>query len=83
MMTVCGVNRARSEHHHLTTASNITNLPIPMFVMRSGISQAPEGRRISPRIDGAGEPANRRRPATEPGQLQEDPRAGLCAVPRS
>jgi branched-chain amino acid transport system ATP-binding protein len=48
MMTVCGVNRARSGTV-LYDGRDITNLPTHL-IMRSGISQAPEGRRIFPRM---------------------------------
>jgi branched-chain amino acid transport system ATP-binding protein len=48
MMTVCGVNRARSGTITYS-GRNITNLPTHV-IMRSGISHAPEGRRIFPRM---------------------------------
>ena len=48
MMTVCGVNRARSGTVTYD-GRDITNLPTHV-IMRSGISQAPEGRRIFPRM---------------------------------
>jgi branched-chain amino acid transport system ATP-binding protein len=48
MMTVCGVNRARAGSIFYK-GQNITGLPTHE-IMRMGISQAPEGRRIFPRM---------------------------------
>jgi branched-chain amino acid transport system ATP-binding protein len=48
MMTVCGVNRARNGSI-LYNGMNITGLPTHE-IMRLGISHAPEGRRIFPRM---------------------------------
>jgi branched-chain amino acid transport system ATP-binding protein len=48
MMTVCGVNRARSGSI-VYDGRDITQLPTHQ-IMRLGISQAPEGRRIFPRM---------------------------------
>jgi branched-chain amino acid transport system ATP-binding protein len=48
MMTVCGVNRARNGTI-LYDGRNITSLPTHE-IMRLGISHAPEGRRIFPRM---------------------------------
>ncbi|HYM98320.1 MAG TPA: ABC transporter ATP-binding protein [Aestuariivirgaceae bacterium] len=48
MMTVCGVNRARTGSI-IYDGRDITSLPTHE-IMRLGISQAPEGRRIFPRM---------------------------------
>jgi branched-chain amino acid transport system ATP-binding protein len=48
MMTVCGVNRARAGSI-IYDGKDITSLPTHE-IMRMGISQAPEGRRIFPRM---------------------------------
>jgi branched-chain amino acid transport system ATP-binding protein len=48
MMTVCGVNRARAGNI-VYDGKDITSLPTHE-IMRLGISQAPEGRRIFPRM---------------------------------
>ncbi len=69
MMTVCGVNRARSGTITYN-GRNITNLPTHV-IMRSGISQAPEGRRIFPRMTVL-ENLQMGAATTEPGHFQED-----------
>jgi len=68
-MTVCGVNRARTGSI-LYNGRNITGLPTHE-IMRMGISQAPEGRRIFPRMSVL-ENLQMGAATTDPKYFQED-----------
>jgi branched-chain amino acid transport system ATP-binding protein len=69
MMTVCGANRARAGSI-LYDGRNITDLPTHE-IMRMGISQAPEGRRIFPRMSVL-ENLQMGAATTDPKYFQED-----------
>jgi branched-chain amino acid transport system ATP-binding protein len=69
MMTVCGVNRARTGSI-LYNGRNITDLPTHE-IMRMAISQAPEGRRIFPRMSVL-ENLQMGAATTDPKYFQED-----------
>ena len=60
MMTICGSPQRARRPHHPSTARTSPRWPTHA-IMRRGIAQAPEGRRIFRAHDGAREPADGRR----------------------